>query len=529
VSSESFTAERPRRRVILTWNVPTWFRGLLVLGLGAVVVFLLSNGLERTRTSVVVDVDGHRTPVRTHVSTVGAMLRQAGVVLHPEDLVSPGLETPLEPGMSVQVQKARPVLVSADGQTFQIRTHATTVGELLMEAGKEIAPADEILLNEQPVPFDTSLGSTSRSLQPGVPATGSEAVRQVSYRGGLRLTAETGTGAPPVVTLRRAVTLTLDEGGRTAILHSTATTLGQVLHEHGLTLFLGDQVTPSLQDRIMPGMRVTILRSVPVQIEVDGHTIRTRTLAETVAGVLGQEGIALQGKDRSEPDLTEGTWPDMTIRITRVREEFLIEYDPIPFETVWVPDPEVEIDNIRLAQEGQVGLNKRRFRVIYENDQEVARTLEDSWAERPPITKTLAYGTRIVVRTIETPDGPIEYWRKMRVYTTSYTAATCGKSRDHPRYGYTRLGKWLTKGIVAVDPTVIPLKTHLYVPGYGPAFAGDTGGGVKGRFVDLGFDEWNYESWHWWTDIYVLTPVPPRAQILWILPDLPRFPDRGRR
>jgi hypothetical protein len=86
----------------------------------------------------------------------------------------------------------------------------------------------------------------------------------------------------------------------------------------------------------------------------------------------------------------------------------------------------------------------------------------------------------------------------------------------------------LTKGIVAVDPDVIPLKTNLYVPGYGLARAGDTGGGVKGKFVDLGYDEWNYQSWHWWSDVYILTPVPPADEIAWVLPDWPRFPDRRR-
>jgi hypothetical protein len=68
----------------------------------------------------------------------------------------------------------------------------------------------------------------------------------------------------------------------------------------------------------------------------------------------------------------------------------------------------------------------------------------------------------------------------------------------------------------------------MYVPGYGLATAGDTGGGVKGKLVDLGFSDDDYESWHWWMDIYLLTPVPPSNQIRYVLPDWPRFPDRGR-
>jgi 3D (Asp-Asp-Asp) domain-containing protein len=40
-------------------------------------------------------------------------------------------------------------------------------------------------------------------------------------------------------------------------------------------------------------------------------------------------------------------------------------------------------------------------------------------------------------------------------------------------------------GVVAVDPTVIPLGTRLFVPGYGPAVAADVGSGVRGAIIDL--------------------------------------------
>ena len=480
---------------------------------------LLVAGLARTASSLTLEIDGQRYEVRTHATTVGEALRRSGLDLYPEDRVSPGLEAPLQPGMDIQVQRARPMRLRVDGKTLQLRTHAATVGQLLAEAGVALGPADEIWIGEQLVGSDAPLWTSDSGVS-----------REVSYRGGLRMSSDASTGdALPVVALRRALTFTLDDGGKTALLHTTADTVGQVLQAHGVSLFLGDQVTPGLQDRVTPGMTVAIQRSVPVQIQVDGHTIHTRTRAESVAGVLGQEGVALLGKDLAEPALSAPVRTGMTIDVTRVREEIVVEFDPIPFETEWVPDPEVEIDNIRLVREGQIGLTKRRFRVVYKDGYEVERTLEDVWAEQPPITKTMAYGTKIVVRTLETPEGPIEYWRKMRVYLTSYMPKSCGKPPDHPRYGYTRLGWKLKKGIVAVDPTVIPLKTYMYVPGYGHARAGDTGGGVKGKFVDLGFTDYDYESWHWWGEIYLLTPVPPADRIRWILPDWPKFPDRGRR
>jgi 3D (Asp-Asp-Asp) domain-containing protein len=40
-------------------------------------------------------------------------------------------------------------------------------------------------------------------------------------------------------------------------------------------------------------------------------------------------------------------------------------------------------------------------------------------------------------------------------------------------------------GVMAVDPSVIPLGTRVFVPGYGPAVAADVGSAVKGLVIDL--------------------------------------------
>jgi 3D (Asp-Asp-Asp) domain-containing protein len=52
----------------------------------------------------------------------------------------------------------------------------------------------------------------------------------------------------------------------------------------------------------------------------------------------------------------------------------------------------------------------------------------------------------------------------------------------------TASGRPAGHGIVAVDPSVIPLGTRMYIPGYGHAVAGDTGGAIRGRRIDLGFN-----------------------------------------
>ncbi|HZV76122.1 MAG TPA: 3D domain-containing protein [Candidatus Babeliales bacterium] len=70
----------------------------------------------------------------------------------------------------------------------------------------------------------------------------------------------------------------------------------------------------------------------------------------------------------------------------------------------------------------------------------------------------------------------------MLMLATAYTADCSGCD------GMTALGRRAGHGIVAVDPRVIPIGTRLYIPGYGFAIAGDTGGAIVGRRIDLGFD-----------------------------------------
>ncbi|MCH3963760.1 MAG: 3D domain-containing protein [Clostridium sp.] len=53
--------------------------------------------------------------------------------------------------------------------------------------------------------------------------------------------------------------------------------------------------------------------------------------------------------------------------------------------------------------------------------------------------------------------------------------------------GITASGMSTRKGIIAVDPRVIPLGSRVYIEGYGYAIAADTGGAIRGNRIDLFF------------------------------------------
>ncbi|TYR81708.1 LysM peptidoglycan-binding domain-containing protein [Priestia megaterium] len=73
--------------------------------------------------------------------------------------------------------------------------------------------------------------------------------------------------------------------------------------------------------------------------------------------------------------------------------------------------------------------------------------------------------------------------KKLTVEATAYTANCAGCS------GITATGVNLkanpNQKVIAVDPSVIPLGSRVYVEGYGEAIAADTGGAIKGNKIDV--------------------------------------------
>jgi uncharacterized protein YabE (DUF348 family) len=324
------------------------------------------------------------------------------------------------------------------------------------------------------------------------------------------------------VEVRRAKEVHLHDGGVEQTLRTTAGTLGEAFAQANILLYLGDRVHPDLNAPVRTGMHVYVERGVPVSVVVDGRAIRTRTHSETVGQVLAEVGVSLVGSDFVVPAPETGVRADLEIKVSRVTVKLVVEEQQIPFQTEWHPDSSLELDRRRVDAVGANGIKRRRYRAVYQDGVEIERQLEDEWIARDPQPRKIAYGTNIVIRTLETPDGLVEYWRRMHVFLTSYTEATCGKTPDHPWYGKTRLGWDMRHGIVAVDPRVIKMLTEVYVPGYGRGVAADTGGMIIGRHIDLGYDVDNFVMWFEWGYVYILTPVPPPNQIRWILPDFPR-------
>ncbi|MFN2134800.1 MAG: ubiquitin-like domain-containing protein [Candidatus Promineifilaceae bacterium] len=301
-------------------------------------------------------------------------------------------------------------------------------------------------------------------------------------------------------------------------LHTTATTVGEVLAQQGIVLGEDDTVDPSAETPLSEGLIIRVRQVVPLTIHVDGQALAVFSPAATVAEALAQAGIAVSETDIVTPPRDQLVVAGAVIEVVRSGEELLVEDEIVPFQTIYQPTDTLDLDSKELLSSGVPGILRRSVRVRYENGVEVSREVEGEWFEQEPVNEVIGYGTRITTNVIDTPEGPREYWRVVRMRATAYTASSSGKSPDHPSYGITASGLPAGTGIVAVDPNVIPFRSEVYVPGYGIGFAGDTGGGVKGRWIDLGYDEDELKAWNGYVDVYYLSPVP--AEINYLLPEV---------
>ncbi|MHB0858840.1 MAG: ubiquitin-like domain-containing protein [Anaerolineae bacterium] len=481
------------------WPSPQLLTVLLVVAS----LFALAGIYLGTQHTVVLDINGEVVKHRTHLRTPEQVLREAGVQLQPADLVEAPPEDGILHGLPIRVRVARHVVMVHDGTLTQAYTQAQHMGGVAEELGVHISPHDALLVEGAVSGLEAPLPTPDR------PSRGGLAAMVAAMRRSVR------------VTVRRAVPLTVQDGPVPLAFYTTARTVGEALYEQGLVVYAGDRIFPDLNTLVSPDLSVYVERSRPMVLDIGGQAHILRTRLKTVAEVLDDWVIDLGPKDYVVPELETEVQRDLRVSVVRVADEYVIEEVPIPFVVRTEPNPDMEIDTSGITQSGSEGATRRRIRVRYENNQPIYQVEEDEWVAREPEDRVFSYGTKIVLRDLETADGVITYWRKVRVRATSYNAATAGKSRDHPTYGITRLGTKARKGIVAVDPRVIPLRQRVYVPGYGTGSAEDTGGAIVGRRIDLCYDDDNLVLWNRWVDVYLLAPAPPAGSIQWILPEMP--------
>lgn len=296
-------------------------------------------------------------------------------------------------------------------------------------------------------------------------------------------------GSGEVVTVASHV-VTFDSLGSVSEHPTTATTVGAFLTERGITVGANDFVNPSADTPISDRMTITYRPAETVTIQTAHQTQVVTTTASDVASVLAEQSIVVSKDDEVSPALTDPVPQNGTIKVTRVTKWLRTERRAIPANIERRLDFALGAGASKIVAKGSPGVRQVVVAFVQRDGGHISAQIIESRIIRQAHPRIVAVGIGEYAAFQRFASRGVQQTSRLAVsaldmVATAYTASCGGCS------GMTAIGRPAGHGIVAVDPSVIPLGTRLFIPGYGFAIAGDTGGAIRGNRIDLGFNSYS--------------------------------------
>lgn len=274
----------------------------------------------------------------------------------------------------------------------------------------------------------------------------------------------------------KTVTIMADGAAHTVKTHLSSNE--GIVRNAGIQLSPKDKVL-SDSSTVQNGSTLTVVRAFPVSVTVNGKTRVVYTTQTTAADLANELGF----KSPNYTTTTDGAIQNgSTITILQVTSRSLNTVNKdIPVQVIREKDDSLALGEERVVQVGQTGSEQVQVETLYNNGA-VIKTNDLSKQVITNMTPTIIKeGTREVT-TSSNVAGRAS--RAIVMEASAYLAS------DGDGYGITATGIPAVRGVVAVDPDVIPLGTRLFIPGYGEAVAADTGGAIIGNKIDLVMDSY---------------------------------------
>jgi len=225
-------------------------------------------------------------------------------------------------------------------------------------------------------------------------------------------------------------------------------------------------------------------RSSSVLLTADGRTRRIFTKASDIRHFIDEQHLAMGPNDFTTPPPDSLIVHNTAVKITRVTTDLIEEISKDPPIITW---QNRNRQNLRdaMAQRGYAIAIKRKIQITKHDNIEISRAILAETKAKEPFYNVILFGK----------DGQIikKYnllvCKMLKMRSTGYYLGEKTVPSD-----VTFTGHKFQHGLVAVDPKVIPLRTRLYVEGYGYAYAADTGSAIKGLRIDLAVKDRHEEA-----------------------------------
>lgn len=288
------------------------------------------------------------------------------------------------------------------------------------------------------------------------------------------------------------VTLNLD--GKITEVVSYSKTVEDFIESEEIDIKDGAYISIPLDTKIKEDIKITIKNPKDYTIDDGGVLVDIKSVHTKTKDILKDAGVTLDELDYTLPELDKDISANTTIEIYRVKEIVETTEIEIPFEEEVIMNKNIDRGVINVVKEGKNGIRKSETKNKYVNGVLASTIIVKDEVTSEPVNKIVEKGTKELV--VATSRGDTRYRRKITMTATAYDSSyeSTGKKPGHKYYGITASGTQARPGVVAVDPSVIPLGTKLYIESldgtkdYGFAIAEDTGGSIKGNKIDLFFN-----------------------------------------
>lgn len=283
------------------------------------------------------------------------------------------------------------------------------------------------------------------------------------------------------------------------VLKTRKKTVGDLLDEYGIVVNEYDNLNYMMSDSLDDVDSITLRRGITFNVNTANGIVKVSTTKKTVGEALEEAGIYTDPSDEIVPSRDSLIEYDMTVNIAKieVREETVSE--KIQYQTLKRETDELFVGQKKVKQEGSNGSKDVTYRITVKDGVEVAREPVHETITKEATNEIILVGTKNNVVNVKAASngmlssrGEMRYKKKLTVTATAYDTS------PEQNGGSTRsaMGTPLKYGIIAVDPSVIPLGTRVYVESsdggqswvYGYAIAADKGGAIKGNKIDLCFE-----------------------------------------